>query len=63
MTPPDLSEVLAGGIEDAEFRIIENAAHLSNLEQPQAFNSYLEEFLDNFFASQAESPRAYDQIS
>ena len=58
VTPPDLSEVLAGGIEDAEFRIVEHAGHLSNIEQPEAFNRYLDEFLDNFFASQAEAPSA-----
>ncbi len=50
ITPPELSEIIAGGIEDSEFQIIENAGHLSNLEQPETFNEYLDSFLEKNFA-------------
>ena len=33
-------------IEGSEMVILENAAHLSNIEQPQAFNQALRNFID-----------------
>jgi 3-oxoadipate enol-lactonase len=33
-------------IEGSEMVILENAAHLSNIEQPQAFNQALRKFID-----------------
>lgn len=57
LTPPGLSEVIAGGIEDSEFQIIEGAGHLSNVEQPEVFNRFLDRFLEkNFAARVAEVP-------
>lgn len=50
VTPPELSELIAGGIEDAKLRIIERAGHLSNLEQPDLFNEQLDEFLNHNFS-------------
>ena len=44
-TPPDLSRELAYKITGAKMVIIQNAAHLSNLDQPQIFNRLLETFL------------------
>lgn len=45
LTPPSLSEFLFNGIPGAQLNEIEKAAHLSNLEQPDAFNHRLIEFL------------------
>ena len=46
-TPPDVLEPLAGGIPDAALVTIADAAHLANVEQPDAFTaavlSHLEE--------------------
>lgn len=44
-TPPDLSRELAYNIVGAKMVIIQNAAHLSNLDQPEIFNSLIENFL------------------
>jgi 3-oxoadipate enol-lactonase len=38
VTPPDVIEALANGIPGAEVRAIPSAAHLANVEQPEAFN-------------------------
>lgn len=45
LTPPSLATILALGIEGAELEVIEGAGHLSNLEQPAAFNKVLLNFL------------------
>lgn len=47
IAPPDLSEQLAANIENARLEIIENAAHLSNLDQPEIFNRLVAEFIEN----------------
>lgn len=46
-TPPDLSRELAYNITGAKMVIIQNAAHLSNLDQPQKFNCSVENFLSD----------------
>jgi 3-oxoadipate enol-lactonase len=38
VTPPDVIEALVHGIAGAEVRAIPGAAHLANVEQPEAFN-------------------------
>jgi len=43
--PPVHSEALAAGLPNAELHIIANAGHLANLEQPEAFNACLLDFL------------------
>jgi pimeloyl-ACP methyl ester carboxylesterase len=43
--PPAHSEALAAGLPNAELHIIANAGHLANLEQPEAFNRVLLDFL------------------
>ena len=58
VTPPELSEVIAGGIEDSELRIIENAGHLSNLEQPEIFNRFLDGFLEKNFTTRETAASA-----
>jgi len=45
ITPPALSGVLASLIKGARFEVIARAGHLSNLEQPAAFNSAVDRFL------------------
>lgn len=44
-TPPAVAEIIANAIEGAELRVLEDASHLSNVQQPEAFNRALEEFL------------------
>jgi 3-oxoadipate enol-lactonase len=42
----DQSTVLHRMIEGSEMVVLEDAAHLSNIEQPQAFNKNLRRFID-----------------
>jgi 3-oxoadipate enol-lactonase len=46
ITPPAASEEIARGIAGAELTIIPRAGHMSNMEQPAAFNLALAHFLD-----------------
>jgi 3-oxoadipate enol-lactonase len=45
VTPVAQSEILQKGIENSALHILENAAHLSNLEQPEEFNRLLLDFV------------------
>jgi len=45
LTPPDDARALAASIANAELVVLAGAGHLSNLEQPEAFNERLEAFL------------------
>ena len=45
ITPPELSEELAGLIPGARLEMIDDAGHLANAEQPTAFNAALDKFL------------------
>ncbi len=45
-TPPAMAKALAAGIPNARCVVINNAAHLSNIEQAAAFNRLLLGFLD-----------------
>ena len=47
LTPPEEAESLRSGIPGARLRVIEGAAHLSNLEQPEKFNDALLEFVES----------------
>jgi 3-oxoadipate enol-lactonase len=47
ITPPELSLDLARGIPKAKLVVVGGAGHLSNMEQPQAFNAALRGFLDD----------------
>ena len=47
ITPPAASEEIARGIAGAELAIIPGAGHMSNMEQPAAFNLALARFLDH----------------
>ena len=45
LTPPSVSEVMLKALPKAERHVIPQAAHLSNLENPEFFNEKLLEFL------------------
>jgi 3-oxoadipate enol-lactonase len=45
LTPPSASEAMKEKISNAELQIIPNAAHMSNLENPEVFNDALLGFL------------------
>jgi len=45
ITPPPLSEELAALIPGAKLRLIPEAGHLANLEQPNPFNAAIDRFL------------------
>ena len=45
LTPPEEAESLRSGITGARLRVVANAGHLSNLEQPDHFNSELIDFI------------------
>ena len=48
VTPIGDAEAMASAIPNARLEVIRGAGHLSNLEQPQAFNAALLEFLESF---------------
>jgi len=45
LLPPKESEFIRDGIRGAKFAMLDGAAHLSNVEQPDAFNRAVKEFL------------------
>lgn len=47
VTPIARSEFMNKNIKGSVLRVIENAGHVSNLEEPEEFNKYLREFLTN----------------
>lgn len=46
LTPPELSHEIAAGIAGATLTVVPNCAHLSTMEQPQAVNAALVQWLD-----------------
>jgi len=48
VTPPAQAEALKNGIANSTLQIINDAAHLSNFEQPVQFNAILDEYLKDF---------------
>ena len=45
LLPPRESEIIRDGIRGAKFVMIDAAAHLSNYEQPDAFNRAVKDFI------------------
>ena len=45
LTPPRVGEYMRENIPHSELVIIENAGHMTNLEQPEAFNTAVLSFL------------------
>ncbi|WP_028968883.1 alpha/beta fold hydrolase [Sphingomonas sp. URHD0057] len=48
VTPPELSRELAHIVGGSRYDAIEHAGHLTNLEQPHAFNRIVDEFIRGF---------------
>lgn len=46
VTPPEEAEEIAAAVPGAQLKAIPSAGHLSNLEEPGAFNAVLREFLE-----------------
>jgi len=55
VTPLEQSEYLKEHILGATLKVIDNAGHVSNLEQPNEFNEHLSEFLINLSEAHAEN--------
>ncbi|MBT3916989.1 MAG: alpha/beta hydrolase [Rhodospirillaceae bacterium] len=51
LTPPSIGEAMLEKIPQAQMAVIEDAGHLSNLEQPEAFNEILRDFLAEHLTS------------
>ncbi len=51
ITPILQSERMHNTIKNSSFKIIDEAGHLSNMEQPEEFNKYLQEFLSQWQVS------------
>jgi pimeloyl-ACP methyl ester carboxylesterase len=47
LTPPDLAKEIAGGIAGARLTVVPNSGHLSTIEQPDAVNAALAEWLQS----------------
>ncbi|HEX3393051.1 MAG TPA: alpha/beta fold hydrolase [Acidimicrobiales bacterium] len=47
-SPPAVAEAMAGALPDAQLKVIDGAGHLSNLENPAAFNDALASFMNRF---------------
>lgn len=48
MTPPKYGEFLASELQQGEYALIEGAAHISPMEQPEAVNAVILDFLQQF---------------
>ena len=45
-TPPDVADALCHGIAGATLKITPDANHLSNIDQPRAFNTAVKQFAE-----------------
>jgi pimeloyl-ACP methyl ester carboxylesterase len=52
--PPPCAEQIASGLPDAELVVIPNAGHLAALEQPEAVNKAMLDFLDSLHEGESE---------
>ena len=50
ITPPELSDELAGLVPNARMQVIEDAGHISNLEKPAEFNQAVDQFISDLEA-------------
>ena len=48
LTPPTMAKNMAAALSDSNLEIIPEAGHLANIEQPDAFNDVLLDFLEDF---------------
>lgn len=58
LTPPDEAYLMAEHIARARLVVLEHAGHLSNIEQPEAFNRALLTFLAELFGVDEDAPGA-----
>jgi pimeloyl-ACP methyl ester carboxylesterase len=49
ITPPEAAQLIHEKVEDSSLYILEHAAHLSNLENPEEFNNQLEKFVSTVY--------------
>lgn len=49
ITPPSKGQFMQNKIEDSELKIVENAGHLSNLENADHFNKHLTQFVNSLY--------------
>jgi 3-oxoadipate enol-lactonase len=47
-TPPAMAKQIHENLSNSEFVLIENAAHIANIEQPEVFNQAIQKFLQKF---------------
>jgi 3-oxoadipate enol-lactonase len=45
-TPPDIARVIAGGVPGARLEVVDDAAHLANVQHPDAVNALILEHLE-----------------
>lgn len=45
ITPPEKSQAMHDLLKNSVYKVIDDAGHLSNIDQPEAFNKYLGEFI------------------
>jgi len=62
LTPVSQSEYMHKKIKGSVLKIIENAGHVSNLEQPEAFNLLLKEFLITINAVKYNEPNSEPMV-
>jgi len=49
ITPPSVAKAMHKSIKNSTLQILESAGHLSNLENPEAFNQHLKMFFDTIY--------------
>jgi len=49
ITPPEVSEMMYENIKNCTLHVIQHAAHLSNLENPEEFNNQLKSFFETVY--------------
>ena len=50
VTPPEKSQILHQDIKNSVLHIIDEAGHMSNLEQAEEFNNFFTEFINKNFS-------------
>jgi 3-oxoadipate enol-lactonase len=48
LTPPEFSKIIYGKTKNSDFKLISDAGHLSNMENPDEFNKVLLDFLKSY---------------
>ncbi|MBZ0202396.1 MAG: alpha/beta hydrolase [Ignavibacteria bacterium] len=48
LTPAEFSKIIYGKTKNSDFKLISNAGHLSNMENPEEFNAAILEFLKGY---------------